>query len=184
MITGMPARLALPTAGTISVEPDGQMHSTATRVSIRFSMICICRSTSSSRSAACTTRSMPARAAAASAPLRMSRKNGLLNVLSTSATRGRPPRVRLQAATPTEASVRSASRGVIDCGSASDTETPQEVAVAPRAFRRGDHAGQHVLLDDDPVVVVVLAELAQHGGQVHCAAPQLAEEPLPPRLGI
>src|SRR2546426_4036405 len=177
MITGMPARLALPTAGTISFEPDGQMHSTATRVSIRFSMICICRSTSISRSAACMMRSMPARAAAASAPLRMSRKNGLLNVLSTSATRGRPPRVRLQAAR-TDASVRSASRRVIDCVGASDTETSQEVAVAPGAFGRRAHAGQHILLDDDPVVVAMLAELAQDGGKVHRAAPQLAEDPL------
>ena len=54
-----------------------------------------------------------------------------------------------------------------------------------RALSAGEPMpGQHVLLDDDPVVVAVLAELAQHGGKVHGAAPQLAEDPLPHRLEV
>ena len=51
-------------------------------------MICICLSTSTSRSAACTTRSTPSRVAASWAPFCMSMKKGLFSVLSTRATRG------------------------------------------------------------------------------------------------
>ena len=55
---------------------------------IRFSTICICFSTSTSRSAACTTSSTPSRSAASCAPVCMSMKNGLFRVFSTRATRG------------------------------------------------------------------------------------------------
>src|SRR6185436_14190915 len=51
-----------------------------------FSTICICFSTSISRSAACTCRFTPSRSAASWAPRRMSTKNGWFNVFSTSAT--------------------------------------------------------------------------------------------------
>src|SRR5574341_1298344 len=51
-------------------------------------MICICLSTSTSRSAAWTTRSTPRRVAASCAPFCMSMKKGLFSVLSTRATRG------------------------------------------------------------------------------------------------
>ena len=67
-------------------------------------MICICFSTSISRSAAWTTSSMPARPAASSAPRCMSRKKGWLSVFITNATRGLPPPsvagARLQPLTP------------------------------------------------------------------------------------
>src|SRR4029077_3129342 len=56
-----------------------------------FSTICICFSTSISRSAACTCSVTPRRSAAACAPRRMSTKNGWLSVFSTSATVGLPP---------------------------------------------------------------------------------------------
>src|SRR6478735_3556198 len=55
---------------------------------IRFSTICICFSTSISRSAACTCRLTPSRSAASCAPRRMSTKNGWFSVLRTSATVG------------------------------------------------------------------------------------------------
>src|SRR6476660_8529704 len=67
---------------------------------------------------------------------------------------------------------------------ASHTETSQELAVAARAFGRGAHARQHVLFDDDPVVVAMIAELAQHRAKVHGAAAELAENPLPHRLEV
>ena len=63
-------------------------HNASTFRSIRFSMICICRSTSTSRSAACTTSVTPSRFAASSAPCCISMKNGLFNVFTTSATVG------------------------------------------------------------------------------------------------
>src|SRR5712691_1230416 len=53
-----------------------------------FSTICICFSTSISRSAACTCSVTPRRSAASWAPRRMSTKNGWFNVFSTSATVG------------------------------------------------------------------------------------------------
>src|SRR5687767_13635405 len=66
-----------------------------------FSTICICFSTSISRSAACTCRVTPSRSAASCAPRRMSTKKGWFSVLSTSATVGLPVLVvvvsRLQA---------------------------------------------------------------------------------------
>src|SRR5260221_574170 len=55
---------------------------------IMFSTICICFSTSISRSAACTCRLTPSRSAASCAPRRMSTKKGWFSVLSTSATVG------------------------------------------------------------------------------------------------
>src|SRR5262245_39621629 len=55
---------------------------------IRFSTICICFSTSISRSAACTCSVTPRRSAASCAPRRISTKKGWLSVLSTSATVG------------------------------------------------------------------------------------------------
>src|SRR5947209_7815951 len=55
-----------------------------------FSTICICFSTSISRSAACTCSVTPRRSAASCAPRRMSTKNGWFSVLSTSATVGLP----------------------------------------------------------------------------------------------
>src|SRR5262245_43180987 len=55
-----------------------------------FSTICICFSTSISRSAACTCSVTPSRSAASCAPRRMSTKKGWFNVLSTSATFGLP----------------------------------------------------------------------------------------------
>ena len=58
-------------------------------------MICIWRSTSTSRSAACTTRSTSSRLAASSAPRCISMKNGLFSVFSTSAMRGRRSGCRL-----------------------------------------------------------------------------------------
>src|SRR5438445_13439031 len=51
-------------------------------------MSCICLSTSTPRSAACTVRFTPRRLAASCAPFSMSMKKGLLRVLRTSATRG------------------------------------------------------------------------------------------------
>ena len=75
-------------AGTISFEPLGVMARAPTLVWIRFSMICICLSTSTSRSAACTTRVMPSRSASACAPRCISMKKGLFRVLSTRATVG------------------------------------------------------------------------------------------------
>ena len=54
----------------------GVTQSAFTPVWSRFSIICVCFSTSSSRSAACTTRSTPSVLAASSAPRFMSRKNG------------------------------------------------------------------------------------------------------------
>src|SRR5262245_26505091 len=57
---------------------------------IRFSTICICFSTSISRSAACTCSVTPRRSAASCAPRRISTKKGWLSVLSTSATVGLP----------------------------------------------------------------------------------------------
>src|SRR5262245_30040529 len=53
-----------------------------------FSTICICFSTSISRSAACTCSVTPSRSAASCAPRRMSTKNGWFSVFSTSATVG------------------------------------------------------------------------------------------------
>src|SRR5205814_1562979 len=50
------------------------------------SMICICLSTSTSRSAACTVRSTPRRLAASCAPFSISMKKGLFSVFRTSAT--------------------------------------------------------------------------------------------------
>src|SRR5260370_27592294 len=55
-----------------------------------FSTICICFSTSISRSAACSCSVTPRRSAASCAPRRMSTKNGWFSVLSTSATVGLP----------------------------------------------------------------------------------------------
>ena len=66
------------------------MHSAWTPVWIRFSTICICFSTSISRSAACTWSVTPRRSAASCAPRRMSTKNGWFSVLSTNATVGLP----------------------------------------------------------------------------------------------
>src|SRR5262245_27022688 len=88
--TRMPAWLALAMAGAISLDPEGVTSRTFTPVWIRFSMICICLSTSTSRSAACTVRFTPRRFAASCAPFSMSMKKGLLRVLSTMATRGAP----------------------------------------------------------------------------------------------
>jgi anti-sigma-K factor RskA len=66
--------------GTITVatsrEPLGVTISARIPVCSRFSMICTCFSTSISRSAAWTTRSIPAPPAASCAPRCMSRKNG------------------------------------------------------------------------------------------------------------
>src|SRR5258707_6582514 len=84
----MPAWLALAMAGTISFDPEGVTRRTLTPVWIRFSMICICLSTSTSRSAACTVRLTPRRLAASEAPRSMSMKKGLFRVLRTRATRG------------------------------------------------------------------------------------------------
>src|SRR6266705_6432623 len=84
------ASLALTSAETISREPLGVMHSAWTPVWIRFSTICICFSTSISRSAACTWSVTPRRSAASCAPRRMSTKNGWFSVLSTNATVGLP----------------------------------------------------------------------------------------------
>src|SRR6185295_1425447 len=85
------ASLALTSAETISREPLGVMHSAWTPVWIRFSTICICFSTSISRSAACTCSVTPRRSAASCAPRRMSTKYGWFSVFSTSATVGLPP---------------------------------------------------------------------------------------------
>src|SRR5260221_9259843 len=86
--TRMPAWLALAMAGTISFDPEGVTRRTLTPVWIRFSMICICLSTSTSRSAACTVRLTPRRLAASRAPRSMSMKKGLFKVFRTRATRG------------------------------------------------------------------------------------------------
>src|ERR1041385_125290 len=55
---------------------------------IMFSTICICFSTSISRSAACTCSVTPRRSAASCAPRRISTKNGWFSVLRTSAMVG------------------------------------------------------------------------------------------------
>src|SRR5215204_5863278 len=91
MTTGIPARLALSIAGTISREPLGVTQRAATRAWMRFSTICICFSTSTSRSAACTTSSTFKRLAASSAPFCISMKKGLFAVFITRAIRRRPP---------------------------------------------------------------------------------------------
>ena len=111
MTTGMLARLAFTTAGTTSFDPLGVRHSALMPVCSRFSMICICRSTSISRSAAWTTRSTPSFFAASSAPRCMSLKKGLFSVLSTNATRGLPLVVvppRLQATNDSDATIANA----------------------------------------------------------------------------
>ena len=78
--------VALTSADTISRDPLGVIASTSMPVCSRFSTICICLSTSISRSAACTCRVTPSRSAASCAPRRMSTKNGWFSVFSTSAT--------------------------------------------------------------------------------------------------
>ena len=88
MTIGTLASFALTSAETISREPLGVIASTLMPVCIRFSTICICLSTSISRSAACTCSVTPRRSAASCAPRRMSTKNGWFSVLSTSATVG------------------------------------------------------------------------------------------------
>src|SRR6185503_17012021 len=85
---GTLASRALTSADTISREPLGVIASAWMPVWIRFSTICICFSTSISRSAACTCKVTPSRSAASCAPRRMSTKKGWLSVLSTSATVG------------------------------------------------------------------------------------------------
>src|SRR6476646_3580328 len=88
--TRTPARLALAIADAISRDPLGVTINTLIEVWSRFSMICICFSTSISRSAAWTTNSRPALLAASCAPRCMSRKNGWFSVFITKATRGAP----------------------------------------------------------------------------------------------
>ena len=85
---GTLASFALTSADTISREPLGVMQSAWMPVWIMFSTICICFSTSISRSAACTCSVTPSRSAASCAPRRMSTKNGWFSVFSTSATVG------------------------------------------------------------------------------------------------
>jgi hypothetical protein len=75
-MTGTLARFAFAIAVAISRDPLGVTTSALIPVCSRFSMIWTCFSTSISRSAACTTRSMPAGPAASCAPRCMSRKNG------------------------------------------------------------------------------------------------------------
>src|SRR5262245_17563343 len=87
----MPAWLALTIAGAISLEPLGVRHSALIFRSIRFSTICICFSTSTSRSAACTNKFRPALCADSRAPRSISMKNGLLSVFITRATVGPEP---------------------------------------------------------------------------------------------
>src|SRR5262245_60989033 len=45
---------------------------------------------------------------------------------------------------------------ITNAGARSDTEAPQEFAIAAGAVDRRAQAGDDVLLDDDPVVVVML----------------------------
>src|SRR3954470_2639490 len=84
------ASRAFTSADTISREPLGVIASAWIPVWIRFSTICICFSTSISRSAACTCSVTPSRSAASCAPRRMSTKYGWFNVFRTSAMVGLP----------------------------------------------------------------------------------------------
>src|SRR5437764_8669592 len=66
----------------------------------------------------------------------------------------------------------------------SDTEASQELPIAARAVGRRAHARQHVLLDDDPVVVAAGAEFAQDRGKIDATAPELTENAVAHRLEV
>src|SRR5690606_25155271 len=57
----------------------------------------------------------------------------------------------------------------------SQSQPLQLLAVAFSALRGGAHAGQHVLLDGQPVVVTALREEVDDSRQVYAAASEFAE---------
>src|SRR5205814_10539915 len=61
----------------------------------------------------------------------------------------------------------------------SETELSEVVAIAPCAGRRRPHAGQHILLGDDPTRVPVPSQRVAHVVERHHPAAQLTEDTVP-----
>src|SRR5438132_9324103 len=79
---------------------------------------------------------------------------------------------------------RGRARGRGGRGPASEADRAEVLAVPAGARGRGAHAGQDILLDDDPAAVAPRGESGRHRRKVDRAASELAEDSPPDRFEV